>query len=310
MKFRMMCVVTGLVTCLLPFMMGQGCQPPADGGGTDGTDVGTDDLTSLENKAIIAGCNAPGALAQAADVSQNATGDLGSGGSQQSVPQDKDATFGTCPEVTKDGSLGSGVDLTIDFGQTPCTALSVQQEDGSLYTYTCSGSASGSFSLASQSMSLTFSNLSCNDQALDGSASLSYSLLVPGVQLEGTWNLSWYPGTEAIGTSGTGTVSYVPVTGGCCDVTHIEEFAGNVTEGEYEWSAAMTNIRVSLEKYYSFIPYSGSMTIDGPDIRALTITFNENSPTTGEITVSLENGRSVTVSLYELEEWAEIVLGE
>lgn len=280
-----------------------------------------DDLTDSEKKAIVAASNAPGGLAQATDVAEDSTGDLpddGSSDSAQIVPSE--VSFGTCPEVSKSGSLISAmVDLintsgalalSVDFGEEACTALAVEDpESGEEFTLVCSGSATGAFSFADQRIDLAFDNISCNDQALDGTAELTYELLSPGVVLDGAWDLVWYPGDDAIATKGDGIGSYEPVIDGCCDVTTIQEFTGNITcEGD-EWSTTMEGILVSLEKYYSFIPYGGSITLDGPDIRPITITFNENSPTTGEVTISIGNGRSFTISLYELEEWAEMMLG-
>ncbi len=290
-----------------------------DGDQTQTPDEDTDNLTDLEKKAIVAAGSAPGALAQATDVAEDSTGDLpddGSSASQQVVPGE--ISFGTCPEVSKSGSLTASltdmldlaegaVMLTVDFGEEPCTALTMEEED---FTLVCSGSATGTFSLTDQSISLEFDSISCNDQTLDGTVDLSYELLAPGVAFEGMWDLTWYPGAEAIGTEGNGRGSYEPVLSGCCDVTNIAEFTGVITEEGYEWSTSMADILISIEKYYSLIPYSGSVTLDGPDIRAITITFNENSPTTGEVSICIENGRSFTISLYELEEWAEMILTE
>ena len=199
------------------------------------------------------------------------------------------------------------VALTVDFGEQPCTALVVEEED---FTLVCSGNATGTFSLAEGSIGLVFDNISCNEQALDGTVDLSYELYYPGVALDGAWDLTWYPGDEAIGTEGNGKGAYEPAVSGCCDVTSIEEFTGNITYEGYEWSTSIEDLLISLETYCSFIPYGGSITLDGPDIRTITITFTENSPTTGEVAISIDGGRSFTVSLYELEAWAEMMLTE
>ncbi len=272
-------------------------------------DTGADDLTDLEQTAIVVAGNAPGATALAIDVVQNSTGDLSTDDEEPRAAGAllAGATVGTCPEVATEGSVrDQGLRLTVDFGEEPCTALAVDEE----FTLVCSGSAGGTFATLNQSVSLEFNSIRCNEQELDGTVDLSYELLSPGVLLQGDWDLTWYPGVEAIGTVGNGTASYVPVTGGCCDVTSIATFDGNVTNDGLEWSIAMADVLVSLEQYFSFIPYSGSITVDGPDIRAITITFNENSPATGEVSISIEDGRTISTDLYELEQWADIILGE
>ncbi len=290
-----------------------------DDGASDGGEESTENLTGLEEKAVVTACNAPAALAQATDVAEDATGDLADGRSsesQQSLPTE--VTFGTCPEVTKSGSLtaslADGLDLaegevalTVDFGEQPCTALVVEEED---FTLACSGSATGTFSLTEETIGLVFDSISCNEQALDGTVDLSYDLYYPGVALDGAWDLTWYPGNEAIGTEGNGKGAYEPAVSGCCDVTSIEEFTGNITYEGYEWSTSIQDLLISLEEYCSFIPYGGSITLDGPDIRTITITFTENSPTTGEVAISIDGSQSFTVSLYELEAWAEMMLTE
>ena len=328
-----MALVLGLIGCATGAAPGgattdtQATDGPTSGDQGTGDDASADDqdsndLTDLEKQAVVAASNAPGALAQGIDVTEDSTGDLGGddGDAAQIIPED--ITFGTCPEVSKTGSLsgivtasvtdaleGEGaVTLAVDFGEEPCTALVVEEESGEDFTLTCSGNASGTFSLTDQNIALEFNGISCNDQALDGTADLTYNLLTSGVELQGAWDLTWYPGDEAIGTEGEGIGSYQAELSGCCDVITIDEFIGNVTNDGYEWTSSMEDILISVEKYYSLIPYGGSITVDGPDIREITITFNENSPTTGEVTISIENGRAFTVTLYELEQWAEMIV--
>jgi len=275
-----------------------------------------EELSGDEAQAIVAASDSPGSLAQATEVTQNSTGDLGDGdqsdrAKQQFVP---DITFGTCPEVTKSGSLlEDAMTLTIDFGEEPCTAVSYESE-GEDYTYVCSGSSTGTFSLdptlVSGGMELTFTEISCNEETLDGTADLSYTMSMTDLELEGDWDLTLTSAGEILTTYGTGTVSYEPELSGCCDVTSIQVFEGQVSYDSYVWEAEMDSILISVEEYYSFIPYGGTLSVDGPDIRRITVTFNENSPVTGEITVSIENGRTFTTNFEELEEYATLLLGE
>lgn len=292
---------------LLPLVMGpQGCQTEViitdnTNNSTDGQDGGDDnDLTSQEKQAIAAACNAPGTIANATNVSQNATGDL-AGDNEHAIPDDgRDVTFGTCPTVTKSGSLAGGqVSLTIDFGAVPCTALTM--EDGTAYV--CSGTATGTFALLAKSLSLEFAQIACNAQVLDGMARLDWELDTAGVWFDGDWDLTWTIEDYIMSTRGTGRAGYEWVTDDGLPVTTIESFTGELTELDDVWSLVMDNIKVSLAKYASFIPYSGYMIIDGPDIRPITITFTENSPIYGEVIITVTPGRTMTISLYELEEW-------
>ena len=301
-------LVVAAVASIVPFILGQGC--PTSGGPAQ---LGLSDLTALERQAIVAACLTPGGLGQATDVARNATGDLLDGGILQSLPSDseepaaRDVSFGTCPAVTKSGSIGDGtaVQLSINFGSQPCQALPEIADS----TYTCSGQASGSFDLTSKAISLSFQNISCNQKTLNGTASVTFDLVRPGVALEGQWDLTWNPGQQLIVTNGTAAVSHALVSGGCCDTVTIGQFIGTASNNGYQWSMTMTDVLISLERYASLIPYSGTVVVDNDVIRPLTITFNENSPTTEQVSVQINGGRAFTVTLSQLAEWAAILFG-
>ncbi len=279
---------------VLPLLLGQGC-PPESGVPNGDPGMSAGDLTEAEKAAVNAAVNAPGAMAQATGTAQHATDPQG--GSEQVLPTD--ICLGACPEVCKSGSLLDGeVDLSIDFTEQGCTAW-VDPEDGT--EYVCSGSAIGSFSQSAHSIELTFNDICCNQEALDGSASLIYDLSVQAVEFTGDWDLTWRPGDEVIGTTGAGTGGYDFVE----DVTSIPAFAGTVSdrtipEDPLEWSIEMTDILVSYLTYWSYLPYSGELALTGEDIRSLMLRFDENSPTTGEIQVSIGGGPYFAVNLFEL----------
>ena len=271
---------------------------------TPDDDTNPEDITGSEARAMKAAVAATSALAQSTDVTQTSTGDIDTeaktrGSRQLDLP---DITFGTCPEVTKTGSiLEDDLTITIDFGDEPCTAFTADEE----FTLVCSGSASGTVSATGLAVGLEFNDITCNDESLSGSANLALGLLVPGVSVEGDWDLTWNSDGDTVSTAGEGRGTYMPVLTGCCDITTIEEYTGTVSEQQDEWSLTMENVQISLEEYYCLVPFSGVVVVDGPAIRAMTITFSETSPTTGEITISIENGRTITTDLEQLEEWAE-----
>ena len=272
---------------------------------------GDDGLTEREQQAVVVATQAPSSLGSGATVSQSSTSDSDDEQNERAIHQ---ATFGTCPEVTKDGIVLSdeGATLTIDFGEALCTVFSTEEGD----TYECMGSASGNISLdatlTSGGLALSFNDITCSEEMLTGTAALEYALGFNSLTMIGDWDLSYTPGAEAasFGTTGSGTIAYEVALSGCCDVISIDTFTGQATEGDDEWLLEMDGILMSVEEYYSLIPYAGTLVVDGPDIRQLTITFNENSPVTGEVTIQIENGRTFTVDYEDLEAWAELILGE
>jgi len=280
-------ISTASILCLWPLLIGQGCPATSGGGGS------LSDLTDLEKKAVSYAVKSAGGMSQGAFVAQSSTGDLGD--SSQVAP--KDTSFGTCPAVSKSGSLldSEPVTLTVDFGTEPCTALVSQDGSESLV---CSGSAGGTFDRSNRAIALQFNNITCNSDSLDGAADVVYTLGLD-IALAGDWDLTWiYSGFTTI-TDGTGTCSYDTANW----ITTISPFAGTISDNQsWSFSVSMTDIKVSFLLYASFIPYNGSMTLSGSDIRTITLTFNENSPAAGEVQVSIAGGATFTVSLADLDE--------
>ncbi|HNQ24605.1 MAG TPA: hypothetical protein PKK06_16095 [Phycisphaerae bacterium] len=272
---------------------------------------GNPELTDRERQAVVAGVRAPGAFGLAAEVARVPAGGVPGAAQAARVRWDEsglDAALGACPTVSLDTvSLGDltniSLDVTVDFGSDPCVVLSVDEEP----VLTCSGSASGkmALSLTEQAIELEFNQLQCNDEGLDGTLAVEFTLSLTEVALAGDWDLTYQSATGGVTTTGTGTVNYVPVLDGCCDVTGVAGFGGTVAQDDSEWAVQMTDVLMSVEQYESLIPYSGVVDLEGADIRPLIITFNENSPTTGEVTVKIGNFPEITVSLFELEEGAQ-----
>jgi len=209
--------------------------------------------------------------------------------------------------VTKTGSVTGGVELAVDFGTEPCQASSVPGLED-----VWEGSATGTFDLLTQSIELEFDEVTCNSEALSGSVLVGYILNTDHLELDGDWDLEWLSDGILIGTNGIGICAYDRVVGeGGYDVTSIPEFDGTVTDSGYEWLTVITDLMISLEKYFAFMPYSGIIGVDGPDIRPITIAFSENSPASGEVTITITGGRSATVNLWDLiEEIEEMPLPE
>lgn len=289
----------------LGLLTGSGCPGPGGLGSVD-------ELTDAEKQALAAGVVSTRSIVQGTDVTQSATqADDAREDGGQDVPFN--TTFGTCPEVSIEGSIGDqpgggtlAATLTIDFGSEPCDVY-VFDDTKSLM---CSGSATGTISLIDRQLDIVYDMLTCDDQSLDGSANLTFTPLNPGSSMSGEWNLTGTSGDDVVSIEGQGTASHIPAEAECCDVTRIDTFEGELRENDDEWSVSMTGVAVSYEQYGSHIPYSGSITVSGPDIRTFTITFDENSPMTGEVTLKVGNGPNFTVALDDLEEYSALISTE
>ena len=295
--------IVSLASCALASTMslGQGCPDeslgPVGGGDDGGGDAvyTTDDFTETEKAAISAAANgSTAALGQATNTTQSVTGDTGD--SEQGLPSDICA--GTCPLVCKSGSILQGaVDISIDFG-IGCQAFPLVAVDH----YVCSGIATGSFDQSARAVNLTFDTVSCEGETINGTADLTWDLSVSDVEFTGDWDLTWASdeGWTAT-TTGDGTGGYDFVS----DITSVPTFIGSVSDlsdqsAPYVWSIEMTDVLISYVTYYSFLPYSGEITMSGPDIRTLALTFDESSPSTGDVQVSIAGAPAFTVNVYTL----------
>lgn len=247
---------------------------------------GPDGLADLEKAVIGAARLAAGAFGQAVGTSRHAAGEQ----EAAAEVQPGELTVGTCPEVTTSATLGdAGLDVSIDF-QDGCT-LPIGGD------YTCSGSASGQIDLLGRTLVLEFDGISCSDQTtLSGSVNLGYSLSGGSVDLQGQWDLTYTDDGEQIVTTGTGVAHYDTNT----LATEIAEFQGSLTEGDDQWQMSVSDVAISYAAQQSYLPYAGTVTLSGPAIRQLTIRFNENSPSTGDVEISVAGGPFFTVNLYEL----------
>ncbi|RMF80507.1 MAG: hypothetical protein D6744_08160 [Planctomycetota bacterium] len=274
-----------------------------DSTGTTGT-TGSDDtsLTTSEQQAIEDALTATEALTNATTVSQSSTDTESESQNAQLLPEGTASIqFGNCPVVTAGVSnvlTGNGqFDLTLDFGDG-CSPLG--QPD-----YTVSGSFSGSLSNADNSLSMDFNELQITEgtftNQLDGSLEGSYTRDPNSVELDGQWDLT-YEDNFNLGTimvAGEGTARYERT-----DLsTNIVTYSGTLSDGEVSFSVTMTNVKVSYAQNGNFVPMGGTITISGSEIRTITITFSEDTPQTGEVTVSIGGAPPITVSLDDFIEY-------
>lgn len=254
------------------------------------------DLSTSEEDAISAALTSTESLANATGAVQSPTAaesddvslDLPEQGSGAEVE------FGTCPSVAlaASGQAQAGdaaLDLTIDFGDG-CLPF----DDGQ---YECSGLVTGSFSQAQQAIDCSFDSLTCNGNSLNGEAALSYEFTPSNVGLTGDWNLSWDESGDTFVTDGFGAVDYDREA----QSTTIASFSGALTTPTNDqYDTTLTDVQTSFMTHGNFVPFGGTITLDGDDIREITIEFNSDSPSTGIVEVTIGSGAAFEVNIFEL----------
>lgn len=272
---RWLSLVVAMV--VLPLIVGAGC-PSAAG------QFSVADLTAQEKAAAASMLASAAALSEAAGVTQSPADTENHAAA--SLPGA--VSFGTCPVITT--AIGSGaVDLTIDFGALPCVPAVFPG-------LSCAGSATGSFSAATSSIAVTFNTIGCSGKSLTGQAEVTFSLSQTGVDLSGTVDLGWLSDGENITTAGAGQLHYDRTA----KTTTIASFSGTTTNADGAYTAVCADLVVSYQNNVNLVPSSGTIALSGPNIRSLTIRFNENSPSTGEVEVSIAGSAFFTVNLSEL----------
>lgn len=253
-------------------------------------DEQSNDPSEAELDAAKAVATSTGSLAQAVNTAQSPTGAQDEiGQSSLEIPLGNQTyTFGQCPETTltasNTGTLAFTVEL--DFG-SGCHPLWSPE-------WTCSGTASGSFSQSTQMLSMEFENTSCGEATLTGDIEVSYSRSSTLVDIEGDWDLTYADSIGSIITDGTGTGNYNLSTYS----TTIATFTGTVTDTVDSWNVSMNGIKTSFPTYERFMPYAGEMTVWGTTIRTMIIRFTEDSPVDGTVEISIDGMPFVEVRLY------------
>lgn len=258
---------------ILLLLSAQGCPSPL-------VVQNLDYLTAAEQQAVLRCTQAVHTLVTAACVTQ-------AGSDQMSLPNAR--TAGVCPQVTLEADSGGLLSATLDFG-TGCEPVFMPG-------VTIAGSLIGTLMPTSQSLSLMFNSFTVDSDVLHGTINVVFQLTGHTLSMEGNWYLDLWVSEASTQTEGEGSVAY----NGDTYATVVNSFTGSVTRDSDTWSLTMNNIQVSYAAYQSFIPYGGQMTITGLTIRPLTIRFDTDSPSTGQVDVSFNGGTTwATVDMATL----------
>ncbi|MBK8914267.1 MAG: hypothetical protein IPM64_06630 [Phycisphaerales bacterium] len=248
--------------------------------------------TAAEESGIHAANSSARSLAQALSLLQFVATDgaarISSDGSLRSVSQGRDVTFGSCPEVTLSGTTGVNFTLSAVF-PGDCALLGVSG-------YTCGGAATGTYNALTQSITANFNALRCNERSLDGTAEIAFLLAGGNVTVNGAWTLAIADGSEQVATTGTGIVTYDPQA----KRATVQSFSGTCTQGDVSLTLTLTSVRISYSANGNLRPSAGTATLSGDGIRTMTVTFDEDTPATGVVTVQIGSAAAVKVDLDTL----------
>ena len=277
-SFRM--IATGTVAISLTWLIA-GCPSTTTGDNTGGNTTG-DSLSATESAGIESAMNSVASMTNATTTLEGST----AGEDNQTaldIPESGSLDFGTCPEVSLSagGSLSNSnvqLSLAIDFGDG-CSPLDNEN-------YEVSGSVSGSYDQGANMINASFDDLTVNSQSLTGDAEVTFSRTSTQLGLSGTWDLTYAEGSDAVSTNGDGNATYMFSS----MATTISTFSGTITDASGSWTATMTNVQTSFAQYENFVPFGGTMVLAGVTPHTLTLTFDTNSPTTGVMLVSIDNG--------------------
>jgi hypothetical protein len=274
--------LAGLILALTP-----GC-PPADqdAGGTGNNNNGQVSLTTREDATIAGLAQAVAALVTGTGAVQGATTE-NEGQSAQETPGE--VTFGQCPVVTLSGDPNL-VALTVeaDFGGG-CEAVA-----GS--GYVLSGVAAGRYDVRTSDVTLTFDDLAGSEGELSGEVRVSFNRVGSRLDIDGDFDIGLRGADlRVLSADGVGQASFDTDDA----ATTIERFSGTLSDSGGVWNAAMSDVSVSFAQFDNLIPFAGTASVAGTDVRDITVRFDANSPVTGEVQVSVEGGDFFTVNLLE-----------
>lgn len=240
--------------------------------------TGTRQVTGGQAAAIDAAIQSIESLTSSLNTTQNATG----GEAQAS------RTVSTCPEASfsADNTDGLSLTLSLDFGDG-CDVLGSTD-------YSCSGSISGSFSQSASSIDAQFGALTCNGYALEGSLSFTYDVTSTTIGVLGSWDITYSDAASNVSTAGLGQASYDSGSA----ATTFSSFEGDVTSDDETYGVTLVNVVTSLTNNGNFIPQSGTMTLTGQTFESVAVTFNATSPSTGDVSVSINGGSSFPYNLF------------
>jgi len=265
-----------LVLMAWPLLMGQGC--PSAQRPLSGTQLAAKEKSAVDSarEGLTALSEAVGVSQAPADASHNTSVLPGS------------VTFGTCPAITTAAGQGA-IDLTIDFGDSPCVPALFPD-------LSCEGSATGTLNAGAAEITISFNGIGCNSKSLTGQGDVTFNLAQSDVGLAGTFELMWVSNGTITAVDGAGDFQY-DRTAKAATVT---SFNGTLTNADSTYTAVCTGLVIDPENNANLVPSAGTMDLSGSIIRALTIRFDANSPSTGDVEVSVDGGDFFTVNLYDL----------
>ena len=161
---------------------------------------------------------------------------------------------------------------------------------------TCAGAANASFTQLGAELEVSFDALTCGQRVVAGDITVAYAGQDLTPALEGEWDLRVDDDGESVATFGVGEISYQIRE----LVFAIAEFEGTVTAGDDTWNLTVTDLEISYDRYGSYVPYRGEVTINGPDIRTISIRFSEESPVSGDVEVSFDGSPYLPLNLDTL----------
>jgi hypothetical protein len=273
MKFRS---ITGLSA--VGFALLAGC--PQNATNTGGTSSSGDSLSTTEQDAISAALASVESLVTSVDTTQTAAG--GDSAAARTATDN-------CPLATFSASNEGGLSLAVglDFGDG-CNVLGSDD-------YFCSGSASGEFSAANGALVLTFESLNCGSKSLVGDVAFTFTSSDALVTLSGQWNVNYSDSTQTVGTIGDGEATF----DGDTKSTTVTTFSGSVNFGTQTSECEMTGLVTSLANNGNFVPSAGTLALSGPTVDDVVVTFDANSPSTGDVQVSINGKPSFTYNLFD-----------
>jgi hypothetical protein len=152
---------------------------------------------------------------------------------------------------------------------------------------TCSGSATGTIQFDPREIVLTYDSFGCDVRTADGTYSATWTRSDGTVSFQGDWDLTVDP-ADGVATAilGGGVADYVDADA----TTTIVSWSGTLTREEQTWNVTMTNLAVSYQNNQNLIPGSGTIVVTGTQLGTVATTFDADSPTTGEVSVSINGG--------------------
>lgn len=251
---------------------------------TDGTDTGDGtapvELTQSQQKAI------DDVVAQIEATAQAFAGTIDGIDELQSVSLETETT---CPALNLTWDQETGTTIDVDFPEG-CTNQIYGDSP-------VSGSITMMLSLAQAALSLSFTDLTVDDQTSNGSLSATYTRQGTSNTLVGDLDLA----TTGVGSvAGTITLTIVVATG---TITIAEASLAMDPEDGDALSIALDDITIRPIANVSFIPESGTVSFDVPNDAAgpatvnIVVTFDAQSPSDRTVDVSVGSADPVEYTL-------------